>query len=187
VEAIEIGHHQVSVSSRLSHIYLNTHRPTALYATTLTSFTFWVVAWTPGQPTWIVYLQVVLHCCLVLQWCNFLYYLTTVVHNQIYHFSIILMCYNTAYLQGQRWNGCWNEDKFFGFYHFRPICPVLWVLWAICPVEAQACTVLPWSTPSCDFYGPMGHCTEIPSLFSWHKVCWWIVAREVRPGCECRG
>ena len=44
--------------------------------------------------------------------CSFLYYLTTtVVHNQIYHFSIILV-YNTAYPQGQRWNDCRNEDRF---------------------------------------------------------------------------
>ena len=60
------------------------------------------------------------------------------------------------------------------YYHFGPICTVcqvLSVLWAVCPANARACTALPCSAPSCDFYGPMGHCTELSRLFSWHKVC----------------
>jgi hypothetical protein len=60
-------------------------------------------------------------------------------------------------------------------HHFRLLsasCTALWVLWVFCLVNAQACTVPLWSATSCDSYGPMDHYGELPSLFSWCKVCW---------------
>ena len=49
------------------------------------------------------------------------------------------------------------------------------ILCTVCPGNTQDRTALPWSAPSCAFYGLW--CTVF-SLFTWHKVCWWSRSRN---------